>query len=160
MIYKVNEELKLALVAMLMTCVVMDYHRQGREMKEFFDAQVKIIQKDSGEKTFDFGVIRPELLERFLIPEMVDDWITYRDVNGDGIHALVRKKMGFKKLPGYEKGGDPLYEFVRFYRKLMENKQHKSEQLLEMFQKDAVQSLANKVVEQQLLPSINKLLKN
>ena len=151
MIYKVNEELKLALIAMLMTCVVMDYRRQGREIKEFFDTQVKITQKHTGEKVFDFGAIRPDLLERFLIPEMVDDWITYRDVNGDGIHALSRKKTGFIGLSGYEKGGEPLYEFVRFYRKLMEDKQRKSERVFEQFQRDAIQSLANQVVERQLL---------
>jgi len=165
MIYKVNEEFKTALVAMLTTCAVMDYHRQGRETKDFFENQVQIFQKRSGEKILDFGVIRPDLLERFLIPEIVDDWITYRDVNGDGIHALARKKTGFLGLSGYEKGGDPVYEFVRFYHSLMADKQRKSEKLLETFQQAAVCSLANHVVHQQLLEGhspdtiMNRLLK-
>lgn len=151
MIYKVNEELKLALIALLVTCSVMDFQRQGQETKEFFDAQIKIIQKNNGKKNIDFGIIRADLLERFLIPEIVDDWITYRDVNGDGIHALMRKKTGFIGIKNYEKGGEPLYEFVRFYHKFMEQKQRKSEKLLEQFKQEAVHSLANKVVEQQLL---------
>ena len=151
MIYKVNAELKTALIVLLMTCAVIDYQRQGRETKDFFDSQINVIQKRSGEKVIDFGQIRSDLLERFLIPEIVDDWITYRDVNGDGIHALSRKKTGFLGVAGYEKGGDPMYEFVRFYRKLMEQKQYKSEKLLERFQQEAVQSLANHVVEQKLL---------
>ena len=162
MIYKVNEELKLALMVLLVTCAVMDYRRQNRETKHFFDSQIKITQKRNGEKIIDFGAIRPDLLERFLIPEIVDDWITYRDVNGDGIHGLMRKKQGFLGLVGYEKGGESLYEFVRFYRKLMEKKQIKAEHLREHFQKEALQSLANKVVERQLLEgkSPDKILNN
>ncbi|MBP5344327.1 MAG: hypothetical protein J6Y85_04585 [Alphaproteobacteria bacterium] len=155
MIYKVNEEFKLALMALLVTCAVMDFHRQGRESKEFFDTQIKITQKKDGRKVLNFGIIRANLLERFLIPEIVDDWITYRDVNGDGIHALARKKIGFIGISGYEKGGEPLYEFVRFYHKLMERKQRKSEKLLEQFQQEAIHSLANKVVEQQLLEGLS-----
>ena len=151
MIYKVNEELKLALMVLLVTCSVLDYHRQHQETKDFFDSQIKIIQKSNGKKIIDFGIVRPDLLERFLIPEIVDDWITYRDINGDGIQALSRKKIGFLGLSGYEKGGDPLYEFVRFYRKLMEQKQLKSEKLLEQYRQKTIHSLANKVVEQQLL---------
>ena len=113
-IYKVNQELKLALVALMTTCSLLDPKREGWEAEKFFEKEIKIIQKNSTHKYIDFGKIRPFLLRNFLIPEMVDDWILYRDVAGDGIHALMDRKTALQGLPTYSRGGSPVYEFSRF----------------------------------------------
>ena len=61
-IYKVNAELKLALVALMTTCSLLDPKRDGRETEKFFEKEIKIIQQNSTQKYIDFGKIRPFLL--------------------------------------------------------------------------------------------------
>ena len=149
-IYKVNQELKLALVALMTTCSLLDPKREGWEAEKFFEKEIKIIQKNSTQKYIDFGKIRPFLLQNFLIPEMVDDWILYRDVAGDGIHALVDRKTALQGLPTYSRGGSPVYEFSRFYRKFMEDKISKKKQSQNDFKKIAMKTLTEQLIQQQL----------
>lgn len=149
-IYKVNEELKLALVALMTTCSMLDPKRDGAETEKFFEKEIKIIQKNSTLKYIDFGKIRPFLIQNFLIPEIVDDWILYRDVAGDGIHALVDRKTSLQGLPAYSRGGTPVYEFSRFYRKFMEDKISKKQKVQDDFKKIAMKSLTEQVIQQQL----------
>ena len=148
--YKVNHELKLALVALLTTCSLLDPRREGWEAEAFFDREIKIIQNSTMQKEIDFGQIRLFLLQNFLIPEVVDDWILYRDVAGDGIHALVDKKTALQGLPTYARGGGPVYEFSRFYRKLMEDKIAKKQASQDDFKKMAMKTLSEQIVQQQL----------
>ena len=122
MIYKVNDELKLALVALLTTCALLNPKRSASDMAEFFQKQVKIIQLNAHTKKIDFGGISSELVSQFLIREIVNDWILYRDCCGDGIHALIDQKTALQGLASYQQGGNPVYEFARFYRKFMEQK--------------------------------------
>ena len=149
-IYKVNQELKLALVALMTTCSLLDPNREGYETEKFFEKEIKIIQKNSAQKYIDFGKIRPFLVQNFLIPEMVDDWILYRDVAGDGIHALVDKKTALQGLPTYSRGGSPVYEFSRFYRKFMENKIAQKKTTQNDFKKIAMKALTEQLIQQQL----------
>jgi len=148
--YKVNQELRLALVALLTTCSLLDPNREGRETEKFFEKEIKIIQKSTSEKYIDFGNIRPFLVQNFLIPEIVDDWILYRDVAGDGIHALVDKKTGLQGLPTYARGGDPVYEFSRFCRKFMEDRIARKQASQNDFKKMAMKSLSDELVREQL----------
>ena len=55
MMYKVNYELKMALVALLTTCSLLDPLRNGNETQQFFDRQVKIVQDEQGRKIIDFS---------------------------------------------------------------------------------------------------------
>ena len=149
-IYKVNAELKLALLALMTTCSLLDPNREGWETEKFFEKEIKIIQKSSTQKYIDFGKIRPFLLQNFLISEIVDDWILYRDVVGDGIYALVDKKTALQGLPSYSRGGTPVYEFSRFYRKFMEAKIAKKKATQNDFQKMAMKTLSEQLIQQQL----------
>ena len=149
-IYKVNQELKLALVALMTTCSLLDPKREGDETEKFFEKEIKIIQKSSTQKHIDFGKIRPFLTQNFLIPEIVDDWILYRDAAGDGIHALVDRKTALQGLPTYSRGGSPVYEFSRFYRKFMEDKLSKTKSAQNDFKKIAMKTLTEQLIQQQL----------
>ena len=149
-IYKVNQELKLALIALMTTCSLLDPKREGWEAEKFFEKEIKIIQKSSTLKYIDFGDIRPFLLQNFLIPEIVDDWILYRDIAGDGIHALVDRKTALQGLSTYTRGGTPVYEFSRFYRKFMENKIAQKQEIQNDFKKQAMKALTEQIIQQQL----------
>ena len=80
----------------------------------------------------------------------MDDWILYRDVAGDGIHALVDRKTALQGLPTYARGGNPTYEFSRFYRKFMENKIAKKTTTQNDFKKMAMKALSEQLIGQQL----------
>ena len=148
--YKVNQELKLALVALMTTCSLLDPNREGQETEKFFEKEIKIIQKNTMQKYIDFGRIRPFLIQNFLIPEIVDDWILYRDVAGDGIHALMDRKTALQGLSSYMRGGNPVYEFSRFYRKFMEDKIAKKRASQNDFKKIAMKTLSEQIIQQQL----------
>ncbi len=150
MMYKVNDELKLALIALLTTCSLLDPKRHRNEAQKFFEDQIKIIQDADDNKVIDFGSIRPELVQQSLIPEVIDDWILYRDVNGDGIHALMDRKTYMQGLSTYERGGHPVYEFARFYRRFMEDKLAKKLQETNRVKEIALKSLTDQVIQQQL----------
>lgn len=150
MVYKVNDELKLALVALLTTCSLLDPLRHGNEAQKFFEDQIKIIQKADGNKVIDFGSIRAELIRQSLIPEVIDDWILYRDINGDGIHALMDRKTYLQGLTTYARGGHPVYEFARFYRRFMEDKLAKKMKETQKVKEIAIKSLTDQVIQHQL----------
>ena len=89
-------------------------------------------------------------MQNFLIEEIVDDWILYRDVAGDGIHALVDRKTALQGLVSYSRGGSPVYEFSRFYRKFMEDKIAKKKQSQNDFKKMAMKALSEQLIQRQL----------
>jgi len=150
MMYKVNDELKLGLVALLTTCSLLDPLRHGNEAQKFFEDQIKIVQDSDGHKVIDFGSIRPDLIYQSLIPEVIDDWILYRDINGDGIHALMDRKTYLQGLTTYARGGHPVYEFARFYRRFMEDKLAKKIQENQKVKEIALKSLTDQVIQHQL----------
>ncbi len=150
LLYKANDELKLALIALLTTCALLDPTRNGNEERVYLESQLKIIQKDEMHKWIDFGKIRPELVVQSLIPEVIDDWILYRDVNGDGIHALMDRKTYLQGLEKYARGGHPVYEFARFYRAYMQDKMAKKLNEQERFKELAFKSLTEQMIQNQL----------
>lgn len=155
MMYKVNDELKLALVALLTTCSLLDPKRHGNEAQKFFEDQIKIIQDAPNQKVIDFGTIRPRLVQQSFIPEIIDDWILYRDINGDGIHALMDKKTHLQGLKTYARGGHPVYEFARFYRRFMEDKLAKKSAEQKAIKEIAIKSLTDQVIQQKLEKGIS-----
>ena len=158
-IYKLNQEFKLSLVALMTTCALLDPTRQGQESESFFNRQINIIQKNHT-KLVHFGQIRPFLIQNFLIPELVDDWITYRDVCGDGIYALKDKKTILQGLDSFSPGGSPVMEFARFYRKFMEKKLQKNNKIQQEIKQTALKSLTDEIVRQKLANgySVNDVL--
>ena len=148
--YKVNDELKLAIVAILTACSLLDVKRSGRENQKFFEDQIKITSKNENLKIIDFGKIRPTLIQEFLVPEIVEDWIMYRDINGDGIYALVDSKTYLQGLKDYAKGGTPVYEFARFYRIYMRNRLSQQTEQKKQIQDLAVKSLIDQVIQKRL----------
>ena len=80
----------------------------------------------------------------------MDDWILYRDVAGDGIHALMDRKTALQGLPTYSRGGSPVYEFSRFYRKFMEDKIARKKVTQDDFKKVAMKALSEQLIQQQL----------
>ena len=90
------------------------------------------------------------MLQNFLIPEIVDDWILYRDVAGDGIYALIDRKTELQGLPSYSRGGSPVYEFARFYRKFMEDKILHKRKSQNDFKESLIKTLSEQIVHQQL----------
>lgn len=150
MIYKVNDELKLALVAVLTTCSLLDPKRHKDEAQNFFEDQIKIIQDAQNRKVIDFGKIRPQLVQQSFIQEVIDDWILYRDINGDGIRALMDKKTYLQGLATYSRGGHPVYEFARFYRRFMEDKLAKKSNENKTLKEIAIKSLTDQIIQQQL----------
>ena len=155
MMYKVNDELKLALVALLTTCSLLDPKRHANEAQKFFEDQIKIIQDAPHQKVIDFGVIRTQLVQQSFIPEIIDDWILYRDINGDGIHALMDKKTHLQGLKTYARGGHPVYEFARFYRRFMEDKLAKKSAEQKVIKEIAIKSLTDQVIQQKLEKGIS-----
>lgn len=148
--YKVNEELKMGLIALLTTCSMLDPKRLGHETFTFFDNEIKIRQANPQSKIIDFGRIRRALVQQSILAEIMNDWFLYRDVNGDGIHALADRKTYLQGLASYTKGGHPVYEFARFYRRFMEDKLAKKLKLQESSNEAVIKALAQQVVEKQL----------
>ncbi len=155
MLYKVNAELKLAIVALLTTCALLNPKRSASDMASVFQRQVHVIQKETHTKQIDFGAIHKDLVQQFLIPEIVNDWILYRDTCGDGIHALMDYKTALQGLTSFRRGGDPVYEFARFYRKFMEDKIAKQQKVNWNYQKIALQTLSEKLIDQQLKSGVS-----
>ena len=155
MIYKVNDELKLALIALLTTCSLLDPKRHANETQQFFENQVKITQDKQSRKIIDFGQIRPILVQQSFIPEIINDWILYRDINGDGIHALIDKKTYLQGLSTYSRGGHPVYEFARFYRRFMEDRLSKKACEKQFLKESAIKSLTDQVIQQQLARGVS-----
>ena len=60
------------------------------------------------------------------------------------------KKTGLLGLPSYARGGDPVYEFSRFYRKLMEDKLLQKKVRQDDFRKIAMKALSEQVIQEQL----------
>ena len=94
--------------------------------------------------------MRRDQVQNFLIPEIVDDWITYRDICGDGIYALKDKKTVLQGLDSFSPGGSPVMEFARFYRKFMEKKLQNKSKLQQQIQETALKSLTDEVIRQKL----------
>lgn len=106
-------------------------------------------------KVLGFGELPPYQVQESLYPEIINDWMIYRDNAGLGIKALIDNKTNLVGLDSYRAGGDPIYEFARFHRKYTEKEHEKEEKRRENAQEALrnalVQSLAAEVSKRQLL---------
>ena len=119
-VYKANEALKEALVAICLAYSLINPRRKLRENKEFFEKNITIYQRPGNIKFIDFGQIAPDSIQAAVYWEIVEDWKLYCDKECGGIKALVDEKTNLAGLDNYIRGGDPIYEFARFHRKYTE----------------------------------------
>ena len=167
--YKTNEEFKMALVAFCLAYSLINPRRKLVEDKEFFDKNITIYQRADNVKEIDFGDIDPQSVDAAINWEIVEDWKLYRDNERGGIKALVDEKTNLAGLENYKRGGNPLYEFARFHRKLLEKENREAArskiEAQNAFRNAVISSVASEAAKQQLaegkspMDIINSLLK-
>ncbi|MBO7556121.1 MAG: hypothetical protein J6T72_01840 [Alphaproteobacteria bacterium] len=167
--YKTNEEFKMALVAFCLAYSLINPRRRSVEDKDFFDKNIAIYQRPDNVKEISFGNIDQQSVVEAINWEIVEDWKLYRDGERGGIKALVDEKTNLTGLENYKRGGNPLYEFARFHRKLMEKENReaiKSKiEAQNAFRNAVISSVASEAAKQQLaqgrspIDIINSLLK-
>ena len=116
---------------------------------------------DHQKEEFDFCKntlenIEEKIVDNAINPELIFDWMVYRDDEGRGIFALINEKVcDIDDLKDYNAGGDAVYEFARFqrkyytYKKTKETKSKESAQ--EAFRNAVAQQIATQITTQQLL---------
>ena len=160
-VYKANEALKEALVAICLAYSLINPRRKLRENKEFFEKNITIYQRPGNIKFIDFGQIAPDSVQAAVYWEIVEDWKLYCDKECGGIKALVDEKTNLAGLDNYIRGGDPIYEFARFHRKYTEKTKIQEEKskisAQDAFRNAVVQSVAAEVTKQQLLEGKNPM---
>lgn len=136
--YKSNQELKAALVALLLSRALTDPSRRRIENKEYFAENVTVYMQGEQTKVLGFGELPPYQVQESLYPEIINDWMIYRDNAGLGIKALIDNKTNLVGLDSYRAGGDPIYEFARFHRKYTEKEHEKKKNAAKMRRKPCV----------------------
>lgn len=159
--YKANQEMLTALTAMCLAQSLINPARKTGESKEFFQENITICVPESGVKLLCFGKINPDNVYQAVYPEIIDDWMIYRNKEGLGIQSLIDEKTNLAGLDNYQRGGNPLYEFARFHRKYTEKERKKEERARESaqeaFRNEMVKTLAARITEQQLLEGKNPM---
>lgn len=168
-VYKTNEEFKMALVSFCLAYSLTNPLRKLVEDKDFFEKNITVYHQHNNVKEIDFGEIEQQTVVGAINWEIVEDWKLYRDSERDGIRALVEEKTDMLGLEDYKRGGNPMYEFARFHRKFVEKEkraEHKNKQEMQNAYRTAViSSVTSEVAKQQLLEGknpvdiINALLK-
>ena len=82
--YKSNQELKAALVALLLSRALTDPSRRRIENKEYFAENVTVYMQGEQTKVLGFGELPPYQVQESLYPEIINDWMIYRDHAGLG----------------------------------------------------------------------------
>lgn len=159
--YKTNQELKIALIALCLARALTNHRSKQKYIKEFFEKNINIYTNNDGVKNISFGDIEENEAEKAVTAEMVFDWMLYRDREGRGIAALIDEKTFSCGLDDFNQGGDPVYEFARFQRKYFEYKHRKElsgrESAQEAFRNTIVQQAAVEIAKQQLLAGQNPM---
>lgn len=160
-IYKTNEELKFALVAVCLSHALTNARRKLNENKNFFENNITIYHYPNNVKEINFGKISAENVMQAVNWEIIEDWKLYRDTECGGIKALVDEKTHLTGLKDYNRGGDPLYEFARFHRKFTEKENRIAEDSLiqaqNAYRSAVMQSVMSEVAKQQLLEGRNPM---
>jgi hypothetical protein len=157
--YKSNQEFQYSLVSMFLACALINEDRRVQENKPFFVENITVHNNEENQRIIDFGAISVEYVFDAINPVVIEDWKTYRDKRGLGIKSLIDKKTHLVGLKNFVWGGDPIYEFARFYRKYHEVENEKKikeqEKNREAFRSSVISSMAKQYTEQQLLSGAN-----
>ncbi len=159
--YKTAQELKYSLVAICLAQALVNPARRQTENKEYFVNNIQVLTADRDWDQIDFGEITAIHAQSAVYPEIVNDWMIYRDHNGMGIKTLIDAKTNLVGLPDFNRGGDPIYEFARFHRKFTE-KEHRQQEQSRLAAQDAfrnamVQQVAVEMTKQQMLAGKNPM---
>jgi hypothetical protein len=90
--YKSNEELKTALIAILLSRVLTNHRSKQKYNKEFFENNINIYTDTNGIKNIIFNQIDENEVDKSINHEIIFDWMIFRDKEGRGIHALIDEK--------------------------------------------------------------------
>ena len=159
--YKTAQELKYSLVAICLSQALINPQRRHIENKEYFVDNIQVTTADRDWDRIEFGQIKPYNVQEAIYPEIINDWMIYRDSNGMGIKNLIDAKTNLVGLPDFNRGGDPIYEFARFHRKYTE-KEHRQQEQSRLAAQDAfrnamVQQVAIEMTKQQMLTGGNPM---
>lgn len=154
--YKTNQELKTALIALCLSIVLIDHRSKNKYNKEFLADNIFVESQNNEIVNIRFDNIEDKIVNNAINPELIFDWMVYRDNDGRGIYALINEKVcDLDDLKDYNPGGCPIYEFARFqrkyftYKKIKETKNKESAQ--EAFRNAVAQQVASQITAQQLL---------
>lgn len=122
--YVANTELKLGLIAVLMTHVLTNHLSQAKYTEDFFFENIIVYADQAGTvKHVDFNDVEEKVVQSSLKDEIVYDWIIYRSPGSRGIRALSDEKTEAQGLKNFATGLSPVSEFSRFQRRYFEEKQ-------------------------------------
>lgn len=159
--YKTAQELKYAMVAICLAQALTNPSRRHIENKEFFVDNIQVATADRDWDRIDFGTVGVYNVQEAIFPEIINDWMIYRDRNGMGIKALIDTKTNLVGLRDFNRGGDPIYEFARFHRKYTEKEHLQLEQsrlaAQDAFRNAMVQQVAIEMTKQQMLAGRNPM---
>lgn len=154
--YKTNQELKTALTALCLSIALINHRSKGKYNKEFFENNIFVESDNNEVVNIRFENIEDKIIDEAINPELVFDWMVYRDDEGRGIFALINEKVcDIDDLKDYNAGGCAVYEFARFQRKYHTYKKAKElkskESAQEAFRNAVAQQVATQITAQQLL---------
>lgn len=154
--YKTNQELKTALCALCLSIALINHRSKNKYTKEFFEDNIFVESENNDTLNIRFENVEEKIVDDAINPELIFDWMIYRDDEGRGIFALINEKVcDIDDLKDYNTGGDAVYEFARFqrkyhtYKKTKETKSKESAQ--EAFRNAVAQQVASQITAQQLL---------
>ena len=148
------EEVKLALVAILLSYRLVTPSAPYRWSREFFEQNIFVDKGADGHAIINIKGVPCQDLEKALNEDVVSDWLIYRGFDNNGIRTLMDIRNNLLTLPDYKRGGPKASEFSRFQRKMAEKRmarQERKEEALDLeFRKTLVQSVAEKAAEKLL----------
>ena len=159
--YKTNEELRYALIALCLSVALANHRSKNKYNKEFFNDNIFIESISSDMIKIRFENTEDHIIKSAINPELIFDWMIYRDFEGRGIYTLINEKMKGIGLDEYNAGGCPIYEFARFQRKYHDYRTRKEtlnkESAQEAFRNAVAQQIAIQITNQQLLEGNNPM---
>lgn len=139
--YKSEEELKTALVGLGLAVALTKNFSRRVYTKEFFEDNIRIERKKSGNLFIHFGAMNRDVLDGVLTEGLIFDWMVYSDNKGRGLLGLADYKGVYLDDDlNFRRGGSKVYEFARFERKCYRHFRDKVQQ-----QKDDMQDAFRKV---------------
>lgn len=151
--YKSGEELKTALIGLGLAVALTKNFSRKIYTKEFFEDNIRVERKKSGNLFIHFGAMDRDVLDGVLTEGLIFDWMVYSDNKGRGILALADYKGVYLDDDlNFRRGGSKVYEFARFerkcYRHFCEKVQHQKDDMQDAFRRVFAEAAAKQLTEQ------------
>ncbi len=151
-LYKTNQNLKKAVVALCLTQVLINKRSKGYYTKEYFEENIEVKTINVGLKQINFCRCEDDEILSAINEEKVFDWILY--CQGRGINAFSQEKTDCRGVEGFVPGASSTYEFARFQNLHNEQQRRKNaiekEKLQLEFKQTFMKELAAGLAKQQL----------